>query len=71
MASAEQETKQVGEVEDDGGLNSTVREGLSGRGGQLSRGLSRPQQSPKPDAVLTADYSQFALLKICPAFLPR
>lgn len=70
MVSAEQETKQVREMEDDGGLNSIIKEGRPGRGGQLSRGPCRPQQSPKPDAVLTADYSQFALLKICPAFLP-
>lgn len=29
MVSAEQERKEVGEMEDDGGLNSTVKEGLS------------------------------------------
>lgn len=32
MVSAERETEQVGEMEDDGGPNSTAKEGLSWEG---------------------------------------
>lgn len=48
MVSAEQERKQVGEMEDDGGLNSTVKEGLSWEGSSAVQIRAGHSKAPSP-----------------------